>query len=61
MCVRIAHQLGREPDCSAIRIHFGNGFASIFKLYAPLARAGFQQINARSFILGGVGLHRLNG
>lgn len=33
------------------------GFVSISELSAMLARAGFHQIEARSFILGGIGLH----
>ncbi len=33
------------------------GFVSINELSAMLARAGYHQIEARSFILGGIGLH----
>lgn len=37
--------------------HSLRGFVSIGQLSDLLARAGFQQIDARSFILGGIGLH----
>ena len=37
--------------------HSLRGFVSISELSALLARAGFQQIEARSFIFGGIGLH----